>query len=225
MTERLRRAILDAEFSLGEALSEDKLATALGVSRTPVREALTALQQQGLIDIQPQRGSFVFLPSESDLVQLCEFRRMVEVQALRLCFLHRREVTLEEMVEANRQMEAAARSGDHLASARADGAFHDALLANCTNDYLASAYRLASGKVAALRAHRSSPDTRVEVNTEHGRLLDAISRGDLTHAEVILSEHIFKMIDRFGRDGGPPSGEPTRRVWADVTPLGPLAEA
>jgi DNA-binding GntR family transcriptional regulator len=61
VTDRLRRAILDGELELGDALSEDKLATTLGVSRSPVREAFTALESQGL-SIRPQRGSYVFLP-------------------------------------------------------------------------------------------------------------------------------------------------------------------
>src|SRR6185503_16160600 len=70
--ERLRDAIMYGALGLGEAISEDRLATMLGVSRTPVREALTALQLQGLVVIQPQRGSFVFEPTERDLAEICE---------------------------------------------------------------------------------------------------------------------------------------------------------
>jgi DNA-binding GntR family transcriptional regulator len=195
--DRLRRAVLDAEFSLGERLSEEKLAAALGVSRTPVRDALNALQQEGLIEVKPQRGSFVFLASDADLELLCQFRQMIEVQALRLCFLHRREATLAQMRQASAEMEIASRNGDLLASARADTAFHDALLVNCTNHYFQSSYRLVSGKIAALRAHRSSLDTRSGVNNEHQRIIDAFERGDLTQAEAILTEHILKMRDRY----------------------------
>src|SRR6516225_7113406 len=75
VTERLRQAILDGEVELGDVLSEDKLATILGVSRSPVREAFAILEQQGLIDVRPQRGSFVFLPSPEDTQNLCEFRK------------------------------------------------------------------------------------------------------------------------------------------------------
>ncbi|MGA1289343.1 MAG: GntR family transcriptional regulator, partial [Rubrivivax sp.] len=80
LADRLREAIMRGDFTLGEALSELKLASAFGVSRTPVREALTTLQREGLIDIRPQSGSFVFLPSEEDVAELAEFRSMVEVQ-------------------------------------------------------------------------------------------------------------------------------------------------
>ena len=94
VTERIREAIVDGRFALGEALSELKLAAALNVSRTPVRDALTALQLQGLIDVRPQSGSFVFLPSEEDVAELAEFRRVLEMTALRFCFARRRDEAL-----------------------------------------------------------------------------------------------------------------------------------
>ena len=55
VTERLRRAILDGEIELGDALSEDKLATTLGVSRSPVKEAFATLEQEGLLDVRPAK--------------------------------------------------------------------------------------------------------------------------------------------------------------------------
>jgi DNA-binding GntR family transcriptional regulator len=196
-TERLRRAILEAELQLGEALSEDKLANALNVSRTPVREALTVLQAQGLIDIQPQRGSFVFVPSEADLVELCEFRRMIEVEALRLCFSRAREKTLRDLRNAVSAMDAARRARDQKASVRADSVFHDALLANCSNHYLVDAYRLVSGRVAALRAHRSSGAIQKDANDEHHAIVDAVARNDLATAEAVLAAHVLKMRERY----------------------------
>lgn len=59
------------------------LARALGVSHTPVREALGALQREGLIAVRPQAGSDALLPSEEDVAKLAEFRRVLEVTALR----------------------------------------------------------------------------------------------------------------------------------------------
>lgn len=217
VTERLRNAILDAEFKLGEALSEDKLATALKVSRTPVREALTALQLQGLIDIQPQRGSFVFMPSVADLAELCEFRRIIEVQALQLCFVHGREAMLAQMKSASSAMAAARAAKDPLASARADSAFHDSLLANCQNHYLIEAYRLASGKVAALRAHSSTLNVRSAANAEHEQIIKAVARNDLAAAETILTDHILKMRQRYEPESRQPATPRTadRRRQAD----------
>lgn len=67
--ERLRNAIIDAEMGFGESLSEEALSEALGVSRTPVREALARLQLQGLVTIVPKKGTFVFAPTEEDVAE------------------------------------------------------------------------------------------------------------------------------------------------------------
>ncbi len=193
VTERLRQAILDAEFALGEALSLDKLATELEISRTPVREALAALQQQGLVEIKPQRGSFVFLPSHEDLEQICAFRQVIEISALRFCFAHNLEKTLEQMERCCKLSESASLKGDQFAFAHADTAFHDAILENCTNHYLISAYQLASWRLAALRVHQAGHVMVSRVNTEHQQIVEALKNGNLTEAESVLTKHILQM--------------------------------
>ena len=79
VTDRLRQAIIDGEFGLGEAISEETLAASFGVSRTPVRDALMQLQLAGLVVVQSKRGSFVFRPSLADAVALCDYRTMLEI--------------------------------------------------------------------------------------------------------------------------------------------------
>ncbi len=199
ITERIREAIMDGRFSLGEALSELKLAAAFDVSRTPVREALTALQLQGLIEIRPQSGSFVFMPSEEDVGELAEFRRVMEVTALRFCFARRREETLRAMRAAADEMGRALEAGDRLGVARADTAFHQAIAENSANEYLIGAYRLVSGRVAALRTHNlMATDTiRSKSLHEHRALIAAFAKGDLDRAEDILAEHIWRMRLRY----------------------------
>lgn len=197
VTERLRQAIVDGEVELGDALSEDKLATKLGVSRSPVHEALTALEQQGLIDIKPQRGSFVFLPTREDIENLCEFRRMIEAEALCLAMNRGRNATLTALKAAASEMREAILAGDDLRSAQADTAFHGAPIENSGNSYLINAYRLVSGKVAALRSHRSTASIRSEANAEHFEIIARFEEGDLPAALGALSNHILKMAKRY----------------------------
>src|SRR5215475_3197936 len=147
VAERIRDAIMFGALSLGEAVSEERLATMLGVSRTPVREALTALQLQGLIVIQPQRGSFVFQPTEADVEQLCEVRSMLELEALKLAQARRHAATLQRLQAAEAEMEAAETAGDDRAAAKADADFHEALFANCGNRFLVQSYALVSGPI------------------------------------------------------------------------------
>jgi DNA-binding GntR family transcriptional regulator len=210
VTERIREAIVDGRFALGEALSELKLAAALNVSRTPVRDALTALQLQGLIDVRPQSGSFVFLPSEEGVAELAEFRRVLELTALRFCFARRRDEALRAMRAAAEAMERAGDADDRLGVARADTAFHQAIAENSANEYLIAAYRMVSGRVAALRTHNlmATDAIRNKSLAEHRSVIAAFAKGDLGRAESVLEEHIWRMRLRFQAARGQASAEP-----------------
>ncbi len=199
VTEAIRQAIVDAEFELGEALSESSLAARLGVSRTPVREALTTLQRQGLIVIRPQSGSFVFMPSEEDVAELCEFRRLIETAALRLAYARRRTQALAQMRESMAAMETAHEADDALAYTRADAAFHEAIVENSANRYLIDSYTLASGRVSALRSRNLSGSTplRKRSNTAHRAIAAAFEKGHLAEAERLVDEHVSNMAIGF----------------------------
>lgn len=201
VTGRIRTAIVEGRLALGEALSELKLAEALGVSRTPVREALTALQQEGLIDVRPQAGSFVFMPSDAELAELAEFRRVIETAALRLGHARRRDDALRQLRAAAAAMDRARDAGDRLGLARGDTAFHQALVEQSANAYLIAAYRLVSGRVAALRTHNLMAGglARRDSLLEHRAIIAALAKGDLARAEQVLDEHIRQMRSRFSR--------------------------
>jgi DNA-binding GntR family transcriptional regulator len=195
VTGEIRQAIVDGRLQLGEALSELKLAGALGVSRTPVREALNALQLQGLIDIRPQSGSFVFLPSEENVGELAEFRRVLEVAALRFCFARRREAARRELHDATEAMDRAMEAGDRLAIAGADAAFHQSIVGNSANEFLIGAYKLISGRIGALLTYNLADRDAVSKrsNGEHRAVAAAFAKGDIELAGAILDEHVSRM--------------------------------
>ena len=199
VTDRLREAIMDGRIRLGETLSEVRLAEALGVSRAPVRDALTQLRIEGLIDVRPQAGSYVYVPSEDDVVELSEFRAILELTALRRGYARQRGEMLRRMRLAVEQMERARAVDDRLAVARADTAFHQAIIECGGNAYLIDAYRLISGRVAALRTHNlvMADTVRKGSLSEHRALVAALSRGDLPRAEGILADHVHRMKQRF----------------------------
>ena len=107
VAQRLREAIIDGEFALGEMIPEETLAASFGVSRTPVREALNQLQLAGLVVIRPQRGSYVFEPTEADIAAICEFRCLLEPRAAELAYRHAREATAAALQAAISEMEEA----------------------------------------------------------------------------------------------------------------------
>ena len=83
VTEHLRRWIITGEMELGSKLSEAKIARELDVSRTPVREAINRLEIEGLLNVEAQRGSFVFALSPGELGKLCDARICLEAAALK----------------------------------------------------------------------------------------------------------------------------------------------
>ena len=76
--EYLRNRIVDGTFQMGQVLSERKISEELGVSKSPVREALAQLRDEGLVDIEPQKGARVFTLSEEEVIQICDFRQAIE---------------------------------------------------------------------------------------------------------------------------------------------------
>ncbi len=205
--ERLRDAIVGAEMRLGETLSEEALSEALGVSRTPVREALARLQLQGLVTIVPKKGTFVFAPTEEDVSELCVFRYMLETQALRECMSKAREAALAAMKNGLAAMEAAQASGTRRDYARADTVFHEVFFQHCGNRYLGNAYRGVSGRVAALRTHLSVPleGEQERSMAEHHLMVEAFAAGRLADLDSILHRHIMRAWDAYAdvlRGGG-----------------------
>lgn len=198
---RLEQAIVDGEFGLGEAISEETLARTFGVSRTPVRDALTALQRAGLVVVLPKRGSFVFQPSAADASALCDYRFMLEREALRLSHQRAPRETHAGLLAAIAIMDASL-AEDPVAYGRADTQFHQAFFDHCGNPYLVEAYRLASCKVAALRTHLTAHVRERRVNSleEHRAMAMHFEQGALDALFQLLAEHINR----------------TRQVYDDV---------
>lgn len=193
VAERLRRAIIDVELPLGSELSEVALAAKLGVSRTPVREALSMLQVQGMVTIIPQKGSYVFFPTEQDIIDLCEYRLVLEERAISFALARQRDATVKMLDEAIAAMEKARRRSDPIAYSRADTEFHEAFIKNCRNRYIQEGYALAAGPIATLRTHLSVPLAGVQDRSfiQHQQIADAFAKGDVAAIGPILTQHIL----------------------------------
>lgn len=196
---RLRQAIVDGEFALGEMISEETLAASFGVSRTPVRDALTLLQNTGLVEIRPKRGSFVFLPDEADMRAICEFRLMLEMQAARCAHAHDRDGVVAALQAAVAEMQAAIAADDDLRYGRADMAFHLATFQHGGNRYLHDAYDLVAGKIAALRSAMANQfaNARATSAAEHTTAAGLIAQGDFAALEKLLRIHIDRTVDAY----------------------------
>lgn len=191
--ERLREGIVAGELKLGQQVSEAQLAARMGISKTPIREALVRLKMEGLVEIQPQRGTFVFRLTPEQVGQLCRYRAMIEVAALREAYATHRKELLQGLKRLVAEMEVAERSGDMAPLSRLDMNFHFELLACCPNPYLRAAYELIRFQLTALR-QRSPISNMVD---SHEVLVRALERGDLEGACRMLETHVLENEARY----------------------------
>ena len=211
---RLREAIVEGDLALGERISEASLAAALGISKTPVREALARLQTEGLVTISPRRGTVVFMVSAAEVRAISELRLTLEAMALRFALARNRRPFAADLTEVVEKMTAVHAREDVRQYLRLDSAFHEQFFRHCDNGYLAEAYRLIVAKIAALRTHLSVRPLQIEDSyVEHRQILDAVEAGDAERAIGVLGHQIGRMVSAFADDGAGDDGAqgPQRR--------------
>ena len=164
--ERLKDAIRHQELQPGQALSETYLSETLGISRTPVREALQQLAQEGLVQVIPGRAVTVAAPSVQGILNLIHIRSLLEPEVARLVA----ESSLPEVVatlrEALVKMQAAAEQGDKSAWSRADAVWHERLASACPNSLLAELTLQMRNRTHGLSVDNQTTATRLVDCTE-----------------------------------------------------------
>ncbi len=188
--ERIRAAIVEGRLAFGEQLSESALALNLGVSKTPVREALLQLKRDGLVDIQPQRGTFVFALLPDEVGELTEFREMIEIEALALAMRRDREGLVRALKANLARMPR--RGADPRAVHALDTEFHETIVRASGNRHVVDAYAVVGHRIEALRYRLPVGNADVQHCQEnHRRLVERIASGDLRRAQALLREHIL----------------------------------
>ncbi|EBA06164.1 GntR family transcriptional regulator [Sagittula stellata] len=198
---QIRDAILSGAFRLGENISEDRLVERLGVSRTPVRDAMALLAREGLVVVRPKRGSFVFQTSPEDIKAICDYRELLETQGVRVALRVARHPYLDELASVVTAMEDALARDDADTYGRLDTQFHNAAFTHCGNSYLRDANTLVAGRIAALRANITAPyaERRAESMAEHVTMTRLLADGDLEAFDAALNIHIRRTEDVYSR--------------------------
>ncbi|WP_329464211.1 GntR family transcriptional regulator [Streptomyces sp. NBC_01431] len=187
----VKQAVLDRRYEGGTLLTEGELAEAVGVSRTPVREALLKLEVEGLLKLYPKKGALVLAVSAQETADVVETRLLVEEFAVRRAVPapERLVVSLQELLT---EQKAHAAAGDLAALAVADRCFHAEIVRNAGNEILARLYdqmrdrQLRMG-VAVMHAQ---PDRVAKNIAEHEEMLAAIRDGDGERAAQCVRQHL-----------------------------------
>ncbi|WP_445524702.1 GntR family transcriptional regulator [Streptomyces cyslabdanicus] len=187
----VKQAVLDRSYEGGTLLTEGELAEAVGVSRTPVREALLRLEVEGLIKLYPKKGALVLPVSAQEIADVVETRQLVEVHAARKA-VPARPGLIERLEELLRKQKKQAAAGDFAAAAVTDRCFHAEIVRSGGNEILSRLYdqlrdrQLRMG-VAVMHSH---PDRLAKTLAEHEQILDALRSGDAEAAVDVVHRHV-----------------------------------
>lgn len=190
--ERLRLDIIENRFSLGEKISETQLSELYGVTKAPIRSAYIRLEGEGLIEIRPQNGTFVFRPTSQELRALCELRTALEVEAIGLALDRDAEGLAEDIKRILIAMHEALKVRAREVYQGLDTDFHLSIINRANSPLLEQTYiSQVNSRFAALR-FRFSRDEAHNANSisEHEALRGAILARDREGAIALLRAHI-----------------------------------
>lgn len=187
----LRQAILKGELEPGERLMEIQLAERLGVSRTPIREAIRKLELEGLVLMIPRKGAEVAHISETSLREVLEVRRSLEELAIELACQRITEEELLELEAAEATFADAIRKGDAMNIAETDERYHDVIYQATGNSRLVQILNNLREQMYRYRLeYIKDADKRQILIVEHEHILRALKSHNIPEAKNAVREHI-----------------------------------
>ena len=189
--ERIKDAIRLARLQPGQPLSETRLSRELGISRTPVREALQLLAQEGLVQIIPGRAVTVAAPSVQEVMDAIHVRLLLEPEVTRLAAKHISQAQLRSLWDAQSGLEAAVSAQDRAAWSRADNVYHELLSKACPNQLMGELAIRFRNRVSYLSVDAQGNWERLaNCTVEHRRVVQMIAEHDSDGAGQAMREHI-----------------------------------
>ena len=192
----LRQAILRGEFKQGERLMEIQLANKLGVSRTPIREAIRKLELEGLVIMIPRKGAEVADITEKSLRDVLEVRKALEELAVQLACEKITQEELEELEKAGENFKKVLnRSKDIIEVAEADVRFHDVIYMATDNQKLIHLLNKLREQMYRYRVeYLKNPDVHEQLTQEHEEIVYHIKRREKVEATAVTCQHIDNQV-------------------------------
>ncbi len=190
----LRQAVLTSILLPGQKLNVSELATQLGVSLTPVRNAIQLLAAEGLIEVHPRSGTFVATVNANDVRETFEIRRALECLAVELATVHITGKELDQLRALLAAMKKPVRTEEELLQHQQDNArFHMTILESARNARLLDAYQRLNAHIQIARVHAAEPEWKNRIKderNEHEDIVDAIASGDGVRGAAAMRAHV-----------------------------------
>lgn len=199
--EAIKGRLGKSDLKPGIKIKEEQLAKELGVSRTPVREALNKLEREGLVEIIPRYGTFVADLTPNDVKEIYDVRAELEGLALRLCFLNLDKKKkkkfyqkLSEMADFLTKCESYVEEGNFEPFIKADINFHDFIVISSENSRLIQVMRNLNAQIQLGRMESFSVPGRARNSLrEHEEIIDAMLQKDTNKAEKLIKKHCMNI--------------------------------
>lgn len=190
MYEKIYAAILEHRLHPGTKLGEDRLAKIFNVSRARVREVLSRLAHEQIVDLYPQRGAFVAKPTPAQAMDVMEARRLIEPAVLRRLVA---TLTPDKLTRLRQHQELeldARRREDRRAVVRLSGEFHQLIAELAGNTALSRSMRELSTLTCLIIFLYDAPTSASCRADEHSEIIEAIARRDADRAEKLVLKHL-----------------------------------
>ena len=211
-TDRLREEILSGRLASGHRLYEQDLASAMHISRTPVRDALRALEREQLVTISPNRETVVTAHTAADVREIYQLRAALEGMAVRLAIGVAAEAIAGELFGIVRRMSTALAAGEYDTVTALDLDFHAVIVRGAGNGRLIDAARRVHGQVRrylSVPPNAPSPQEYGLSLADHTALAEAVRASQPDRAEALMRAHIRdrgEYIARIVGERPPPPG-------------------
>jgi len=189
--EGIRSGIINGEFALGQQITESYLSKTFGLSKTPIREALSLLKSEGLVESEIHKGFRVFKMDELELYEFSELRFSLESQALSSAFNKNRLELVRKLKNVIQEMEECVSNNEVRKFDLLDTKFHKTFFLISGNRYLLKSYENISGIIETLRTHtHKSENSVISFVDDHMNILKFLEMGEINQSKNELDRHI-----------------------------------
>ena len=191
--DRLKQAIVDGQMEAGSRIIEHRIATALGISRTPVREAIHKLDRTGFLDRLPSGGFAVASLSREGIEEVFGIRSVLESYAARLAAIKHEEKELEPLEDKLREYRSCLEDGQLEALNKINTEFHDMLYALSRSPKLIKIVGDLKDQISKFRRILLEDKSLARVSDhDHNKMLEAIKNRDPDKVEKLVKDHILR---------------------------------
>lgn len=198
LVEFIKQQILEGELNPGDRIIETKMAKDLGISQTPVREAIRQLSGEGIVTIVPNRGPLVRAFNMQDVFEIYSLRAVYEGLAIRLAVEHASDESIQHLQHFYEEMKVKLHD-DSVSSLLQDSVYiHQSIIQLSNHERLINVYKTISFQISLVNRILGSTSTKQKEIDQHWELIDALIRRDPDHAERVMRSHIQRSYFEFG---------------------------